>query len=81
MAAKRVHAERLGFRLGEDTRILVTGGASVNTAILQVVADVFNTRVFTMVSRLALELETKVHTKLTRRFIIMEKAPIRSTPM
>ena len=36
MAAKRVHAERLGFRLGADTRILVTGGASVNTAILQV---------------------------------------------
>ena len=39
------------FRTYRDRkRILVTGGASVNTAILQVVADVFNTRVFTMVS-------------------------------
>merc|ERR1712203_1223067 len=30
-----------------DTRILVTGGASVNLAILQVVADVFNANVYT----------------------------------
>ena len=54
MAAKRVHAERLGFRLGEDTRILVTGGASVNKAIQQVIADVFNASVYTMVSSLQL---------------------------
>ena len=54
MAAKRVHAERLGFQLGEDTRILVTGGASVNKAIQQVIADVFNASVYTMVSSLQL---------------------------
>eukprot|EP00092_Neocalanus_flemingeri_P014859 GFUD01016044.1.p1 GENE.GFUD01016044.1~~GFUD01016044.1.p1 ORF type:complete len:541 (+),score=138.72 GFUD01016044.1:243-1865(+) len=47
MMAKRVHAERIGFHLSSDTRILVTGGASVNTAILQVIADVFNANVYT----------------------------------
>jgi len=47
MMAKRIHAENIGFRLEADTRILVTGGASVNTAILQVVADVFNAKVYT----------------------------------
>ena len=45
--AKRLHAERLGFHLTPDTRILVTGGASVNKGILQVVADVFNASVYT----------------------------------
>jgi len=47
MMAKRIHAERMGFNLTPQTRILVTGGASVNTAILQVVADVFNANVYT----------------------------------
>jgi len=47
MMAKRIHAERMGFNLTPETRILVTGGASVNTAILQVVADVFNANVYT----------------------------------
>ena len=47
--AKRLHAEKLGFSLTEDTRILVTGGASVNKAIQQVIADVFNASVYTMV--------------------------------
>jgi len=47
MIAKRLHAERMGFHLSSDTRILVTGGASVNTAILQVIADVFNANVYT----------------------------------
>ena len=50
MVAKRLHAERLGFSLSEDTRILVTGGASVNKAIQQIIADVFNASVYTMVS-------------------------------
>ena len=36
LLAKRLHAERIGFKLTPDTRILVTGGASVNLAILQV---------------------------------------------
>jgi len=45
--AKRLHAERLGFHLTPDTRILVTGGASVNKGILQVVSDVFNAAVYT----------------------------------
>lgn len=47
MMAKRLHAEQMGFHLTPDTRILVTGGASVNTAILQVVSDVFNAKVYT----------------------------------
>ena len=29
MMAKRIHAERMGFVINPDTRILVTGGASV----------------------------------------------------
>ena len=53
MMAKRIHAERMGFSLGEDkeVRILVTGGGSVNKSILQIVADVFNANVFTMVTK------------------------------
>jgi len=47
LLAKRLHAEKIGFKITADTRILVTGGASVNLAILQVVADVFNAKVFT----------------------------------
>jgi len=47
LLAKRLHAEKIGFKITDDTRILVTGGASVNLAILQVVADVFNAKVFT----------------------------------
>lgn len=44
--AKRAHAEALGYSLGSTTRILVTGGASSNLAILQVIADVFYAPVF-----------------------------------
>jgi sugar (pentulose or hexulose) kinase len=36
--------------VGKDTRILATGGASNNLAILQVLADVFNSSVYTLVS-------------------------------
>ena len=36
LLAKRLHAEKIGFKITADTRILVTGGASVNLAILQV---------------------------------------------
>ena len=50
MMAKRIHAERMGFVINPDTRILVTGGASVNTVILQIIADVFNAKVYNLVS-------------------------------
>ncbi|CAG9856227.1 unnamed protein product [Phyllotreta striolata] len=42
----RVYAEDFGFVLNENTKILATGGASKNTAILQVLADVFNAPVY-----------------------------------
>jgi len=45
--AKRIHAEQMGFRFVEGTRVLVTGGASANSAIIQVIADVFNCKVYT----------------------------------
>ena len=44
--AKRLHVEKMGFKTGAG-RILVTGGGSVNTSILQIIADVFNTPVYT----------------------------------
>jgi Sugar (pentulose and hexulose) kinases len=40
--------------LGKDTRIIATGGASNNPAILQVLADVFNAPVYTFVSNILL---------------------------
>ncbi|XP_075412153.1 xylulose kinase isoform X1 [Tenrec ecaudatus] len=44
--AKRIHAERLGYRVTPRTKILATGGASRNSAILQVLADVFGATVY-----------------------------------
>ncbi|KAJ9582738.1 hypothetical protein L9F63_022920, partial [Diploptera punctata] len=44
---KRAHAEDVGFSTSKDTRIIATGGASNNPAILQVLADVFNAPVYT----------------------------------
>ena len=74
LMAKRLHAETIGFKLTPDTRILVTGGASVNLAILQVppstqvdttltnylqvVADVFNANVYTQVQCMLLSQDT-----------------------
>ncbi|XP_046492636.1 xylulose kinase [Neodiprion pinetum] len=49
--ARRAHAEDFGFTIGPNTRIIATGGASNNKAILQVLADVFNSPVY--VSELA----------------------------
>lgn len=46
--AKRLHAEKLGYHIGRDTRVLATGGASSNQAILQVISDVFQAPVFVM---------------------------------
>ena len=48
--AKRLHIEKMGFKIQPSTRIVVTGGASVNESIIQVLADVFNAPVFTQVS-------------------------------
>lgn len=46
MLHHRAVASDMGFSFGEDTRILATGGASANEAILQVVSDVFNAPVY-----------------------------------
>lgn len=46
--AKRCHAERLGYALGKNSRVLATGGASSNKEILQVLSDVFQTPVYTL---------------------------------
>lgn len=43
---RKAVATDMGFNFGEDTRILATGGASANKAILQVVSDVFNAPVY-----------------------------------
>ncbi|RWS05298.1 xylulose kinase-like protein [Dinothrombium tinctorium] len=42
----RVHTKNLGFEFGPQSKIIATGGASKNTAILQVLADVFNAPVY-----------------------------------
>ncbi|KAE8745272.1 hypothetical protein FOCC_FOCC008064 [Frankliniella occidentalis] len=44
--AKRAHVEEAGFILKSTSRILVTGGASANKCLLQVLSDVFNTPVY-----------------------------------
>jgi len=44
--ARRMYAQQVGLKLGSDTRVLATGGASQNTAILQVIADIFQSPVF-----------------------------------
>ncbi|XP_062424767.1 xylulose kinase isoform X1 [Rhea pennata] len=46
--AKRIHAEKLGYKVMPRTRILATGGASHNKMILQVLSDVFNAPVYTI---------------------------------
>lgn len=42
------HSQLLGFDMSKIRRVLVTGGASINTAILQVVADVFHSPVYAL---------------------------------
>lgn len=42
------HSQQLGLKMGNITRILVTGGASVNRSILQVIADIFHLPVYTI---------------------------------
>lgn len=45
--SRRIHAEDMGFELGQNCRVLATGGASNNSEILQVMSDVFNAPVYT----------------------------------
>lgn len=52
--AKRAHAEDFGMRIDKNTKILATGGASINTSILQVMSDVFNAPVYVQVSAINL---------------------------
>ncbi|CAH2040183.1 unnamed protein product, partial [Iphiclides podalirius] len=44
--ARRAHAEDMHFRLEPSSRVVATGGASVNKELLQIFADVFNTPVY-----------------------------------
>uniref|UniRef100_W8B422 Xylulose kinase n=2 Tax=Ceratitis capitata TaxID=7213 RepID=W8B422_CERCA len=46
MLHKRAIASDMGFHFGSNTKIIATGGASVNKSILQVISDVFNAPVF-----------------------------------
>lgn len=45
---KRIYAERVGFKFEPSSRLLVTGGASANAVLCQILADVFNLKVFTL---------------------------------
>ncbi|ALC47141.1 CG3534 [Drosophila busckii] len=46
MLHHRAISEDMGFHFGNETKILATGGASVNKSILQIIADVFNAPVY-----------------------------------
>ncbi|XP_018426691.1 PREDICTED: xylulose kinase [Nanorana parkeri] len=46
--AKRIYAERLGYKIMPQTCVLATGGASSNQDILQVLSDIFNAPVHTI---------------------------------
>ncbi|GBP52482.1 Xylulose kinase [Eumeta japonica] len=46
--ARRAHAEDMGFKIDESSRIIATGGAAVNHDLLQIFADVFHTPVYVM---------------------------------
>ena len=65
--AKRLHIEKMGFKIEANTRIVVTGGASVNDSILQILADVFNAPVFTQVKFLLIFLYFLYFSKCFRR--------------
>ncbi|VDN54942.1 unnamed protein product [Dracunculus medinensis] len=45
--AKRFYAEQIGYKANGRGNILVTGGASCNFSILQILANVFSTKVYT----------------------------------
>ncbi|KAK9504271.1 hypothetical protein O3M35_010644 [Rhynocoris fuscipes] len=44
--SKRAMIEHMGVHVGDNTKIIVTGGASRNESILQVIADVFGAPVY-----------------------------------
>ncbi|XP_073816092.1 xylulose kinase [Musca autumnalis] len=46
MLHRRAIASDMGFHFGAETKIIATGGASVNKSILQVISDVFNAPVY-----------------------------------
>ncbi|XP_013167908.1 PREDICTED: xylulose kinase [Papilio xuthus] len=46
--ARRAHAEDMGFKIDSSSRLVATGGASVNKELLQIFADVFNTPVYVL---------------------------------
>lgn len=46
MLNRKAYAMDMGFNFGENTKILATGGSSMNSAILQVMSDVFNSPVY-----------------------------------
>ncbi|XP_003746654.1 xylulose kinase [Galendromus occidentalis] len=46
--SKRIYAERVGFKLEASSRLLVTGGASANAALCQILADVFDLKVYSL---------------------------------
>jgi xylulokinase len=46
MINRKAFSIDMGFNFGENTMILATGGSSSNTAILQVMSDVFNSPVY-----------------------------------
>lgn len=49
MLHRRAIATDMGFDFNADTKLIATGGASINRSILQVIADVFNAPVYVQV--------------------------------
>lgn len=49
MLHRRAIATDMGFNFNADTKLVATGGASINRSILQVIADVFNAPVYVQV--------------------------------
>ncbi|XP_052805355.1 xylulose kinase-like [Mya arenaria] len=44
--ARLMYAQKCGLTIGPSTRVIATGGASANSSILQVIADIFNVEVY-----------------------------------
>ncbi|XP_060562734.1 xylulose kinase-like isoform X2 [Ruditapes philippinarum] len=44
--ARLMYAKLCGLQIGPKSRVIATGGASANPAILQIIADIFNTTVY-----------------------------------
>lgn len=49
MLHRRAIATDMGFNFNTETKLIATGGASINRSILQVIADVFNAPVYIQV--------------------------------